>query len=106
MASSPMESPKSFYVENGYLEATRVYLVVLKDHSINDKYFTVLFDPFENNGSQDFGVVLNNGTINYYCSGRMTYSNGTLTVSNGRVANSNQSTANWGLSIKRIRCIA
>ena len=93
-------------VNNGNVVIGHAYLLFMEESTIANKYFTVLYDPTENNGNQHFGTVLDNGTNLFLCSADINLLNGTLSISNAKRINSNGSGRdNWSVSIRYIRTI-
>ena len=94
-------------VSNGNITQDHAYLLFMQETTISNAYFSVLYDPAENNGMQSFGVILDNGTNLFLCAGKLTFSNGTLSLSDTyRCASNGNSRDAWNVSIRYIRMIA
>ena len=94
-------------VSNGNITQNHAYLVFMAETTISNSYFSVLYDPSENNGVQDFGIVLSNGVSMFVCGATLSISNGTIGISNARrVSVEETGVDSWSVSIRVIRQIA
>lgn len=94
-------------VSNGNITQDHTYLLFMQEATISNAYFSVLYDPAENNGTQDFGIILSNGTSMFVCNATLSYVNGTIEVTNARRMNiEGTGIDNWSVFIRVIRQIA
>lgn len=106
MATGSVLSQGFHEVQNGNVNTNHLYALLMEETSISNSVFMVLYNPMDNLGIQDFGVVLSNGTNLCMGSARLTLSNGTISVSNAYRYNTADSTATqqaWNVSIRLIR---
>ena len=94
-------------VSNGNITQNHAYLLFMQESTIADAYFSVLYDPSENNGVQDFGIILSNGISMFVCSATLVNESGTIKLANARrVSIEGTGINDWSVSIRFIRQIA
>ena len=77
----------------------------MSESTIAGCHFEVLYNPNENGGINDFGIVLTNESHLYLCTGRITLSNGTLSLSRLYRGDDPTVAESWSASIRYIRQI-
>lgn len=97
-------SPTWHSVNNGDLQDSRYYMVLLEDASVNNGYFVVPYNSYDNQGGTVFSIVLNNGYNMYLCTGNFVFSNGTLSITDAKRAESSTSSQQqtWNVSVRMI----